>query len=286
MKIFGVGITGLVGSRIQTLLQGSCEFTSLSSEDGINIVDPSTLGILRDDKDHSMVLLLAAKADVDGCERDKHQGENGDAYKINVLGTQNVLNAARVGGKKVIYISTDFVFGASVPKEGGFTEEDTPDPVNWYGQTKLMAEEEVKHSGLEYIIMRIAYPYRKEFSGKLDFARAIAQRLGKHEAVGAITDHIMTPTYIDDIAYALAKLVETQSTGIFHVVGSQSLTPYDAAVKIAVAKDYDQSLIAKTTRAEYFKDRAQRPFNLQINNVKIKKLGVQMRSFDEGLTEL
>ena len=167
MKIFGVGITGLVGSRIQALLHGSLEFTSLSSEDGINIVDPSTLSILREDKDHSIVLLLAAKADVDGCESDKAQGENGDAYKINVLGTQNVLNAARIGGKKVIYISTDFVFGGTPPREDGYTEDDTPDPVNWYGQTKLMAEEEVKHSGLEYIIMRIAYPYRKEFNGKL-----------------------------------------------------------------------------------------------------------------------
>lgn len=286
MKIFGVGITGLVGSRIQTNLQNTYDFTSLSSEDGINIVDPSTLTILRDDKTHPLVLLLAAKADVDSCEQDKDKGVNGDAYKINVQGVQNVIDASRKSNKKIMYISTDFVFGKTEPQNGGFVEDDTPDPVNWYGQTKYLAEQKIINSGLEYVIIRIAYPYRTEFNAKFDFVRAIIKRLSNNENVLAITDHIFTPTFIDDIANAIDKLIELNASGIYHVVGSQSLTPFEAALKIAHAKHLSPELISATTRDEYFKGRAQRPFNLAMNNAKINKLNVRMRSFDDGLLEM
>lgn len=287
IKIFGIGISGLVGSRIQELLKDKYSFDNLSLDTGVNITDASTLDVIREDKDHPIVLHLAAKADVDGCEQDREQGEEGAAYQINVKGTENVVNACLEGNKKIIYISTDFVFdGENVP-EGGYTEEDNPNPINWYAKTKYLGEEVVRNSGLPFLIVRLAYPYQKEeFALKKDFVHAMLGRLQNNQPIAGVTDHLMSPTYLDDIAIALGVLIGQDQTGIFHVVGSEFISPYDAALKIAEAFDLETSLISKTTREEYFKGKAPRPFNLSLNNDKIEQLGVRMRGFSEGLREL
>jgi dTDP-4-dehydrorhamnose reductase len=282
-KIFGIGVSGLVGTRITELLP-QFSFDNLSLDTGVNITDPSTLSVITQDSEHPVVLHLAAKADVDGCEKDKPEGKDGAAYKINVLGTKNVVDACKAKNKKVIYISTDFVFDGKVPPEGGYTEVDTPNPINWYSQTKFEGEEIVRKSGLPFIIIRIAYPFQKEpFVLKKDFYHAIKDRLAAGQPVSGVTNHIMTPTYLDDIAGALGKLIEINAEGIYHVVGSESLSPFNAALAIAEIFGYDKKLISGTTREEFFKDRAQRPFNLALNNDKIKKLGIKMKGFSEAL---
>ncbi len=285
-KIFGIGISGLVGSKIVEVLKDKYIFDNLSLDTGVDITKPETLDVVRQDKEHSIVFHLAALADVDGCEKDKELGKESLAYKINVGGTQNVVDACRDGNKKMIYISTDFVFDGENTPVGGYSEDDNPNPVNWYSQTKFEGEEVVKNSGLDYLIMRIAYPYRTAFEFKKDFVQAILGRLKNNQPIAGITDHIMTPTLVDDIALALDKLIETESKGIFHVVGGDSLSPYDAALKIAEVFDCDKSLISQTTREEYFKGKAKRPFNLTLNNAKIEKLGVKMMTFEEGLKTL
>ena len=286
MKIFTIGGSGLVGSRIAQLLNNKYSVTDLSRIKGVDITEASSLDIVKNDTDTEVAVLFSAKADVDGCERDKELGENGDAWKINVGGVQNVVNACLGNNKKLIYISTDFVFDGVNTPENGYAEEDKPSPINWYGETKFRGEEIVKNSGLSFVIARIAYPYRKEFVGKLDFVRAIKNRLENNQPVAGVTDHIFTPTFIDDIAHAIDKLVEMNSTGIFHIVGSQSLTPYDAAILIAEKYGLDKSLISKTTRAQYFKDKAPRPFNVSMNNNKIEKLGVEMKRFEDCLEKI
>ena len=286
INIFATGSSGLVGSRIKELLNDKYSFQDLSYDTGVDITNPETLEILRSDTDHQIVLHLAAKADVDGCEQDKPLGEEGPAFKINVGGTRNVVDACRPTNKKIIYISTDFVFdGKNVP-EHGYAEDDPAHPLNWYAETKFRGEEVVKNSGLPFLIVRISYPYRKKFDVKKDFVKAIRERLENKQQVVGVTDHMFMPTFIDDIAYALDKLIVTESTGIYHVVGDQCLSPYDAAMLIAEKFDLDKSLISETTREQFFKGRAERPFNLKLNNDKIHKLSVQMRTFEEGLNEL
>ena len=286
MKIFTIGGSGMVGSRITELLSDKHSFDDLSLTSGVDITNPQSLDVIKKDIEHEVVILLAAKADVDGCETDKRSGEDGTAWKINVGGVKHVVDACLNTNKKLIYISTDFVFDGENTPEGGYREEDKPNPINWYAETKYRGEEVVRNSGLPFIIARIAYPYRKEFELKKDFVRAIVSRLKSNQTVAAITDHVMTPTFIDDIAFALDKLIETDSKGIFHVTGSQSLTPYDAAILIAEKFNLDKSLITKTTREEYFKGKAPRPFNVSMNNDRIKNLGVKIKSFEEGLVSL
>lgn len=283
MKILGTGLSGLVGSRIVELLNSEFEFEDVSLDTGINIVNKDQVSQAIKNSSSSVVLHLAAKADVDSCEQDKPLGKEGPAWKINVLGTENVVNACKESGKKIIYISTDFVFDG---EKEYYTEEDTPNPLNWYAQTKYEGEKIVQQSLGPYIVMRIAYPYRKGVFAKKDFVHSILNRLEKGQMVKAVVDHVITPTFIDDIAKAIKFLIEKKEEGIFHVVGSEHITPFDASLKIATQFGFDLSLIGKTTRSEYFKDRAQRPFRLALKNDKILQLGLQMKTFEEGLREI
>lgn len=285
-QIIGLGLGGLIGSRITELLSDKYEFISLAYENGIDISKKETLSVIEKYTKANYVIHFAAKADVDGCEQDKELGENGDAWKFNVQGTQNVVDYCRDFGKKIIYISTDFVFDGNITSNEKYSEEDQPNPINWYAKTKYEGEKIVEKSGTDYIIARIAYPYRAAYELKKDFFRAILDNLKAGKEIKGIINHIFTPTLIDDIAFALDVLVENDVSGIYHVVGSESLTPYEAANKIAQAFGLDKNLITKITREDYFLGKAPRPFNLALKNDKIKKLGVNMKGFVEGLSAI
>ncbi len=280
-SIIGIGISGLVGSRVKALLP-EYSWIGLSRDSGFDIQDVSTVAF-DTYPEAEWVILFAAKADVDACELDKSQGKEGEAWRINVEGVKNVVDACKKDTKKLLYISTDFVFSGNDTPAGGYIEESTPDPINWYGQTKFEAENIIQASDIPYLIVRPAYPYRASFEAKKDFFRAILGRLKANQSIKAITDHVYNPTFIDDIAVAIGQLLKQDQRGIFHVVGSQSLSPYDAAIEIAKVFECDSSLIGKATRKEYFAGKANRPYNLHMNNDKISKLGVQMHSFSEGL---
>lgn len=279
MKILGTGLSGLVGSRIVELLKDNYEFES-SKED---IIDEKRIEDAIISSSADIILHLAAKTDVDGCEKDKIFGEEGKAWKINVVGTKNIADACSQSSKRLIYISTDFVFDGE--KSESYTEEDQAGPINWYGKTKYEGELVVQRSVSKWLILRIAFPYRANFEKK-DFVRKIIDLLKEGKEIKAITDQKFTPTFIDDIAFALDVLIKKEVFGILHVVGDQFLTPYEAAKIIAREFNLDSSLIGETIREEYFKKRAQRPFNLSLSNAKIERLGIKMRTFEEGLKEI
>jgi len=287
MKIFTIGGSGLVGSRVVELLEEKYTVDDLSLTNGVDITDPSSLEVIRKDTEHEIVLHIAAKADVEGCEKEKDQGVESGAYKINVGGTKNVAAACKVSNKKLLYISTDYVFDGKKEPPYKYKEDDKPDPVNWYAMTKYKGEIVVQDSGVPFAILRIGYPYRADpFELKNDFVHALMNRLASGQPLTAVTDHYMTPTYIDDIASAIDTVISKDATGIYHVVGSQSLTPYDAIQMIADKFHYDKKLIGTTTREAFYKGKAPRAFNLSINNDRITELGVTMRTFEEGLRKV
>lgn len=276
--ILATGLSGLVGTRIKEVLGETYEFTDLSFATGVDITKEEDVAQSFASSDAAIVLHMAAKTDVDGCEDDKIFGEDGAAWTVNVVGTENIVNAAKKTGKHIVYISTDFVFDGSHEE---YTEDDEPNPVNWYGVTKHEAEIRVSGSGIPNTIVRIAYPYGLK-SVRPDFVTRIREVLSRGETAKVVTDHEFTPTYIDDIALALGKLFERRAEGIFHVVGSQSLTTKEAAETIQRVFSLPGKL-EPVTRKEYFRDRAFRPFHLRLKNDRITKLGCSLRSFEEGL---
>lgn len=298
-KILATGLTGLVGSRFTELLDDVYEFEHISLSNGIDILDKDALSDKILSSDASTVIHMAAKTNVDGCEADKERDKEilsfktleeretawrneKTAWAINVFGTQTVIAACKKTNKKIVYISTDFVFDGT---KKSYTEDEKPDPINWYAKTKYEGEKLIQNSGLDYVIARIAYPYRALFK-RSDFVRGLINKLERNEKLSMVWDHIMVPTFIDDIVNALDILIRTEQKGIFHVVGSQKISPYDAAIKIAEVFGFDKSLISKITRREYFAGKAPRPFCLYLKNDKIGKLGIEMSTFDKGLVEI
>lgn len=299
MNVLGTGLTGLVGSRIVELLSPEHSFENISRKTGIDILDGEELMGKFRESFASVVLHFAAKTDVDGCEKDKEEdikilrykdikrqkqewNDKKTAWAVNVLGTQNIVAACEQSGKKLIYISTDFVFDGKNPPPAGYEEESIPHPVNWYGQTKFEGEKVVQESSIPWTIIRIAYPYRASFEKK-DFARAMIDRFKNNQPIPAITDQLITPTFIDDFAVVISRVIEEKSTGILHAAGSKALSPYEIAHYIARCFSFDQSLIIETAYAAFFANRAPRPFHSIIRNAKIARLGIKMHSFEKSL---
>lgn len=272
MKIALTGASGLVGSRIIELLGNDFDFVSLSQNE-MDITDKESVVKKTMDTDFDIFLHLAGYTNVDGAEKEKEV-----ALKINRDGTKNVFDAVHQKGKKFIYISTDFVFDGKNPP---YFEDSRPNPISSYGLSKYEGEKTLDANAM---IVRISYPYRKMFEPKKDFVRTIRSLLEQRKPFTMVTDSLMTPTLIDDIAYALKYLFVHFSSGVFHINGSDSISPYDAGKLIAKTYGLDHNLITPTTYEKYFQGKA---FRSQYSNMKSKKNNFyKMRSFEEGLGEI
>lgn len=273
MKIIALtGATGLVGSRIIELLGSEFSFVTIS-QGQMDITNKDQVYANLKDMTFDAFLHLAAYTNVDAAETEKET-----AYKINVEGTRNVFEVVKELKRPFIQMSTDFVFdGQTAP----FSESSTRNPVSEYGKTKAQAEEIVEK---EAMIVRLSYPYRAEYDLRPDFVRGIRKRLHEKQPVQGITDSVFTPTFIDDIAFGLKHLFQNYSPEIFHLVGSSSLSPFEACQKIANVFDLDASLISETTYDTFFEGRAKRPKNCQI--ISSKSLPFAMRTFEDGLLEM
>ena len=282
IKILGTGLTGLVGSRIVELLSSKYSFENISRATGIDITDYQSVEQSIKKSEAEIVLHAAAFTDVKLAEKAKDLKEKSQCYRINVLGTENVTRACELLGKKIIFFSTDMVVGGDTYPKGGFKEDADYNPLSWYSVTKAAAEKVVKKTSSPWLVMRLAYPYRAKFE-KLDFVRLFIQMLREGKTITALTDRIISPTFIDDVANALDVLIESNSTGLYNTVGSEKLNIYDAAMFISKIFNLDSSLIHKTTRREFLIDRPPEPFSSALNNDKIQELGARMHTFQEGL---
>ncbi len=288
-KIIGTGLTGLVGSRIVELLKDKFEFIDFSLDTGVNILDIASLETAFElNKDAVAVLHLAAFTDTNGAWEQKDD-KSGLCYQLNVEGTRNILNLAQKYNQYLIYFSTDFVFDGA--KNTPYLETDTPNPIEWYGETKYLGEKVVLDSGYDnYNISRITYPYRTDFEPKVDIIRKVLTKLKNNEQVKMFSDQICTYTFIDDIAQALAYFLDNKTNGIYHLVGSSSHSPYDMCLKIAEVFGLDKSLISASSLEEYIKSQPSdsRPWQktLITSNQKATALGLKFKTLVEGLEEI
>jgi dTDP-4-dehydrorhamnose reductase len=272
LKVALTGSTGLIGSRIIEILKDKFEFIQIFQSEA-DITDKNSIQDKINSLDFDIFLHLAAYTNVDAAETQKEL-----AHSINVLGTQNVYDAVTAKNKKFIYISTDFVFDGTKPP---YYEDSIPNPLSYYAQTKLEGEKIVRGKTM---IVRLSYPYRSHYELKKDFVMGIHSALEQKKMLTMISDSIITPTFIDDIALSFEYLFNNFSQEIFHIVGSDSLSPYEASLKIAKIFTLDQSLITPISYNEYYKYKAKRP---QYSEMKTKNNDFyKMRTFEEGLAEI
>lgn len=272
LKIALTGSTGLIGSRIVELLKNDFTFIQILQSE-VDITNKDDVKKKLESFDFDILLHLAAYTNVDTAEKEK-----ATAYNINVNGTKNIFESVKSKSKKMIYISTDFVFDGKTPP---FNENSKTNPISYYGLTKLEGEKIVKDNAM---IVRLSYPYRSNFDQKKDLVRGIKTLLEKNIPLQMVADSIITPTFIDDIVFAFKFLFNNYSVNTFHIVGTNSYSPYDVGKMVAKYFNLDISLIRPTTYDIYFKEKAKRP---QFSEIKsINNNFHKMSTFEEGLAEV
>lgn len=281
-QILGTGLSGLIGSRIVEL-NPNVNFTDLSPNSGFDILKSETLESAFANFTGNIVLHLAAFTDTNAAW-DQKGDKNSLCYQLNVIGTQNIVNLCQKYGKHLIHISTDYVFDGS--KNSPYVETDLTNPLDWYGETKLMAEKIIPP---EFTIIRTASPYRAKFDTKIDLVRKIITKLSQGQTCNLFSDQISTPTFIDDFAFGLQKVFENPKSGIYHLVGSSSQSVYQMGHLITQIFNFDPDLIKASSLSDYLKTPDARPYpqNLTISNQKfITDFGYTPKTIAEGLMEM
>lgn len=286
-KVLGTGLSGLVGSRIVELLSSDFDFEDLRLEDGFDITKPGTLEAKIAPSPAQTLIHLAAFTDVGAAWKEK-DNQSGLCYQVNVTGTKNIAHLCAKHGKCLIHFSTDFVFDGG--KDEPYVETDLPNPIDWYGRTKYLAEEEVKTSRAKFCIIRIAFPFRSNYNLKKDFIHKMIDAFKAGSLYPQFTDQVITPSFVDDIAAGIKKILSVKPEGIFHLTGSSFISPYELSQKVSRVFGLDQSLIKEGSLVEYRKTNpTARPYNrcLKMSNEKAKReLGIEMQTIDEALLEL
>jgi len=292
MKIIGTGLSGLVGSRIVELLSPKHQFIDLSLEKGVDITNFNQLkSVYEKQKPPDFMLHLAAFTDVNAAHL-QDGNEKGLCYRVNVIGTNNLVSLCGATGTHFIHVSTDFIFkGDKGGKENPYAEKDKAEPIEWYGKTKLKAEEEVRRAVCPWTILRLAFPFKAKPSSsertppKLDLVRKIKTNLEQGKEFDVFTDQIITPTFIDDFVEIIDKVIKTKKIGIFNAVGSSFVSPFELAQKIAQVFDLPQEIIKPSLLVDFMKT-SQRPRQqfMALSNKKAKdELGVSPKTIDKAL---
>ncbi|OGD71166.1 hypothetical protein A2187_02020 [Candidatus Collierbacteria bacterium RIFOXYA1_FULL_46_24] len=284
-QVLTTGATGLVGSRFVDLYAKRFPTSNMDLTTGVNITDRDSIEKFVTANPADILIHLAAFTDTNKAFAESGN-QKGLCYQVNVVGTRNIAAVCEAHGIHLIHVSTDFVFDGQ--KSAPYIETDPVSPLEWYGETKALAEKVVQDSGVHSTILRIAYPYRANYALKPDIIGKIKTGLETGKLYPQFVDTVITPTFIDDIAAAFAKIIELKPSGIFHIVGSDALSPYELAQKVAVAYGFDPSLVQKGSLTEYLKT-ASRPFarHVAMSNAKAtKQLGLTFAGIDQGLAEL
>lgn len=221
----------------------------------------------------SSVVHCAAATNVDWC-----QEQPDAANKVNVAATWAVADITSRNNIRLLYISTDSVFDG---KSGNYVETDTPGPVNVYAATKLLAEREVIRRNPAAAIARVNfYGWNAE---KESLAEWVLKRLSNRLAVPGFSDVLFCPMLVDDLTEILLALLDRDLSGIYHIVGSEAVSKYEFARRVASTFGFDPEQVVATPLAEA-RLKAPRPQNTSLNTSKIcAALGRPMPDVDTGL---
>lgn len=249
-KVLVFGGSGLVGSKFIQLNEDNYEIKApLVTE--VDILKKDQLVRLIGDFNPEVIINFAAFTNVEEAEKQK-DNKAGICYLINVIGAKNVAEVAKEFNKRLIHISTEYVFDGT-KSENPYTEADQPNPINWYGETKYFAEQAVLQTKANALIMRICMPFSAFYELKKDVARFFLEQLRNGQEIKAITDQKITPTLVDDIADALRIFIESSRLGIYHVCSTNTTTPFEFAKLIAGAFGLEASLVKPIAFDEYNK---------------------------------
>lgn len=291
-RILVTGSNGLLGQKLAELFSRSTNYNLLlTSKQEHSVFDEELIRYRQLDTTHKrdvqsmveefepeVIVNAAAVTNVDLCETEREL-----AWKANVASVENLVYAAKLTGSKIIQISTDYVFDG---KSGPYSELDRPNPISYYGRTKLASENVIHAGGIPSTIVRTMVLYGAGLNVKANFALWLVQNLGEGRPVRVVDDQIGNPTLADDLAYAILKIVEMDRSGLYHVSGPDLISRYDVAIKLAEIFGFNKKLITPVKTAA-FNQPAPRPLNSGFITLKAEiDLCIKMSNTRQGLLAL
>jgi len=230
---------------------------------------------LIDEFEPEYIVNTAAVTDVDLCEKDRSL-----AWRVNVSSVENLAYAAKLVGAKIIHLSTDYIFDG---KNGPYAELDRPNPLSYYGRTKLASENVLFTSGVPSTILRTMVLYGIGQNVKQNFALWLHKNLKEGKPIRVVDDQFGNPTLVDDLAYAIVRIIELNRGGLYNVAGADIVSRYDFALALAKLYNFEKKLIAPV-KSSIFKQPAPRPLKSGLIILKAQtELNVNMSGVEQGL---
>jgi dTDP-4-dehydrorhamnose reductase len=283
-KILITGVNGFLGQHLALHLlnrkyeiigtgRGSSRLPNVDAAyEDVELTDRLAIARLLNKHRPDVIVHTAALSKPDECNNDKDL-----CLAINVEATRNLLQTQT---SLFVYISTDFIFG----EDGPHSEYSSPAPLNFYGESKLMAEEVVKQKGIAYAIVRPVFIYGKAWPGmRPSFLHWVKNSLEQGRTIKVVSDQQRTPTLVNDICAGIEAIIERKATGDYHLAGKDILSPYQMAVTTAEVLGLDTFLIENVT-SETFPEpvRRAKKSGLKIEKAR-RELDYNPVSFSEGV---
>jgi dTDP-4-dehydrorhamnose reductase len=269
MKVMIFGASGLLGQALVREWSGD-EIVALSSRDA-DIRDAKAVQNIVDSKRPDLIVLSAAYTDVDGCESKPDQ-----AFAVNRDGAVNVANAAQQSGARLIFISSDYVFDGK--KTVPYEISDPRNPQSVYGRSKAEAEVRLLQVLPDCCIARTSWLFG--VGGKC-FPDTILKLAATRPTLDVVDDQRGSPTYVVDLARAIAELCRKGARGIVHVNNAGDCTWFEFAREIV--KDAGLSCEVRPVSSQQMARPAPRPAYSVLSPASLHNYGIEMPTWQDAL---
>lgn len=288
MKILITGANGLLGTKLVALLSGqpNVELIATARTRGtlpqgctfhtLDITDRNqSLNVIANVKPDA-IIHTAAMTQVDPCELDPEA-----CYRTNVMGVQNIVDAARICNAHLIHLSTDFIFDGT---KALLEETDTPNPLSCYGRSKFEAEQLIMRSDVRWSIVRTVLVYGViPGTGRSNIVTWVKHNLEEKKSIKVVNDQWRTPTLAEDLAFGCYLVAARRAEGIYHIAGNEYMSVYDIALRTADYFKLDRAYITPVN-SNTFVQPGKRPLKTGFNISKAShELGYAPHSFEEGI---
>lgn len=287
------GSNGLLGQKLVLLLKDYPDFHVIATSRGdnrapedtwytyesMNISDSEDIKTVFEKHQPDVVIHTAAMTNVDQCEQDHEGCDQANVYAVELLA-----NACKQNDCHMIHLSTDFIFDG---EDGPYKEEDTPNPISYYGASKLKAEQIVENTLTNYAILRTVLVYGiVPGMSRSNIVLWVKKSLEEGKTINVVTDQVRTPTLAEDLAKGCVLAAQKRAKGIFNISGKDILTPYDIAIATADFFDLDKSLIKEADSSNFSQPAKRPPKTGFLLDKAQKELGYDPVSFTEGIRVL
>ena len=286
LKILILGGSGLLGKKLVEKASDSFEVISTFNNHKIEHSKSRTIRIKLPDEFFNLKSLIfnekpnliintIANTNIDYCEQHKTE-----TYLLHVEMNKQIFKLCEDIASKFIFISSDYVFDG---KKGDYMEYDKTSPVNYYGETKAIAESIILQNPIN-TVLRSSLIY--DWDPQVRFLNFVVDKLRKNENIQAYDDFLTAPIFLEDLVGSIIKAVEKNVSGIYNLAGPSCVTRMDFALAIARKFNFDKNLIEPVS-VKSLDLIAERPRNSSLNKTKAEKdLDIKFRSIEEGINEV